>query len=121
MAEGKVKEAIITDITAGSQGDQEMREETVDVNDLPMESKVMIQLHRDQNEVLQTHMARQNVLMDKIIMQIGITNVALELMLNKVQKMVYQGSVQHILREHQSKVQKIKEQIEAARAQRSDP
>jgi hypothetical protein len=67
-------------------------------------------------DILQSHMARQNMLLDKIVLQIGCTNVALELMLSLEGKSLYASQCTVLHAVYNQKVEKINALIQKARA-----
>lgn len=66
-------------------------------------------------DVLESHMARQNMLLDGIIFQISITNAALEVMHGAGQSAFYAGKVAQLQALRKQKVEKLQEMINARR------
>ncbi len=79
--------------------------------------------HRALSEVLQTHMARQNMLLDKIVFTQSVGNAALSAMLgadDSVPRAMFNSQVSQMQATRQKKIKDLQAKIEEARNQPSE-
>jgi len=77
-------------------------------------------LFRQLADVLQSHMARQNMLIDRVILNIGVTNCALETMLGPAQQVQFRLAVRKMQEIRQRKVDELKEKLEERQAAQAE-
>lgn len=73
------------------------------------------EVQKKHDELIQSHMARQNMLLDSLIFTMSVGNVATRLMLNGAQKLMYNSDVTQMTALRQKKMAMLQAQIEDAR------